>query len=302
MLRVGEGEAADVVTLPPLEAEIRDVVDRVAAVYGVDPPVVSVDCRPLTGEPPYLQRNARHVHLAASLMKLGVLVELARQVERGAVSLDANLLLHNSFPSVTGAGDYSLDAPEDSDPHLYRWLGHRVGVRVLVDRMIGWSSNLATNTLLQLLDLDSLHAGLASLGAADLRVPRGIEDRAAVDAGLATLVTAADLSTVLVAIARHEAAGPTLCEWMRGVLARQVWDQEVPAGLPPESLVGNKTGWLASAPGGAVQHDAALVEPPDGPGFALTVCTTGIRDSYVRRRVIRDVAAAAYRHVPRFAS
>lgn len=283
---------------------MADVVEPVVAVHAADPPVISVDCRPLgpSGAPPLAQRDADHVHLAASMMKLGILVELARQVDRGAVSLDADLLLRNVFPSVTGRGEYALDPPEDSDPHLYRWLGRRVGVRVLADRMIGRSSNLATNTLFQLVEVDSLHATLASLGATGMRVPRGIEDRAAVDAGLLTLVTAADLSAVLVAIARNEAASPALCEWMRGVLARQVWTEEIPAGLPPESLVGNKTGWLAAAPGGAVQHDAALVLPPDGPGFALSVCTTGIRDSHVRRRVIRDLAAVAYRHAPRYAS
>lgn len=276
-----------------MQQAMANVIEPVVAVYSGDHPMISVDCRPLDGRPPFAQVQPEATHRAASLMKLGVMVELARQIDRGVVSLEWNLLLRNEFDSVV-TGTYALDPTKDSDPHLYRWLGRRVGVRVLADRMITRSSNLATNTLFALLDVDSLHAGLDALGAGGLRVPRGIEDEAAVAAGRHTLATAASLSALLVAIADERAASPARCEWMRGVLTRQFWAEEIPAGLPAESLVGNKTGWLDG-----VQHDAALVLPPNGPGFALAVCTTGIVDSHVRRRVIRELATAAYRHAPR---
>ncbi|MBK6872212.1 MAG: serine hydrolase [Kineosporiaceae bacterium] len=273
---------------------MADVIEPVVAVYSGDHPVISVDCRPLDGGPPFAQLQAHAVHRAASLMKLGVLVELARQVDRGGIDLESDLLLRNRFDSVV-TGTYALDPTKDSDPHLYRWLGRRIGIRVLADRMIARSSNLATNTLFALLDVEALHTGLAALGAEGLRVPRGIEDEAAVADGRHTLTDAASLAALLVAIADGRAASPARCEWMRGVLTRQLWTEEIPAGLPAESLVGNKTGWLDG-----VQHDAALVLPPDGPGLALAVCTTGVVDSHVRRRVIRALAAAAYRDAPRF--
>jgi len=283
-----------------MQQAMFDVIGPVVAVYAADPPVIGVDCRPLDGDEPFASVQAHEVHRAASMMKLGILVELARQVDRGAVSLEADLLLENRFRSVMG-GEYALDPRADSDPWLYPWLGRQIGVRVLADRMIGWSSNLATNTLFALLEVDALHAGLTELGAPDMRVPRGIEDRAAVDDGRHTVVTAADCSALLVAIADGRAASAARCEWMRGVLTRQGWVDEIPAGLPRTALVGNKTGWLDGvAEGVQVQHDAALVLPPDGPGFALSVCTTGIVDSHVRRRVIRELAEVAYRCAPRF--
>lgn len=267
---------------------IQALIDAVAAAYDTDPPLVSVACRSERGTVADLNGSATHA--AASTMKLPLMVELFRGVDRGELSLEDRLEVVNRFRSVEGDGrTYRVSPPDDADFALYRYERRSVTVRFLVERMIGWSSNLATNLLLDLVDLKSLAATMDELGLAGTVVARGIEDRRAAEAGLANRVTAADLTELLLAILRETAASPASCQAMLGHLSRQRWNDEIPAGLPPETLVAHKTGWVDG-----VLHDAALVFPPDGPPYALTVLTSGVKDGQVARRLIQRISAAVY--------
>ena len=99
-----------------------------------------------------------------------------------------------------------------------------------------------------------------ALGAAHVRVLRGVEDGPAYRAGLINTVTAHDLALVLAAIAQDRAASPNSCAEMRRILLGQEFNEGIPAGLPPHTPVAHKTGWVE----GLVRHDAAIVYPPNG--------------------------------------
>jgi beta-lactamase class A len=160
--------------------------------------------------------------------------------------------------------------------------------------MIAYSSNLATNLLFSLIDRNSLNATLSELGLHNTTVARGIEDMPILTDSLRNRVTATDLNTGLLAILNHTAATASSCEFMLGCLTRQRFNDEIPAGLPPEAVVAHKTGWLQG-----VQHDAAVVFPPDTPPYALTVLTDGFQENTDARQLIKQISATVYANRPR---
>jgi beta-lactamase class A len=234
--------------------------------------------------------NGLERHTAASTMKLLVMIEACRQIDAGFIELDNTLPAVNEFTSVeAGAPRFSISQRADADAAMYEYIGHGVTIRFLLERMICYSSNLATNLLLELIDADSLRATIKDLGLQATTVARGIEDLPVITDSLRNRVTAVDLNTTLLAILNHTAASAGSCELMLGYLSRQRLNEEIPAGLPDEVVVAHKTGWLKG-----VQHDAALIFPPDTPPYALTVLTEDFRDNAAARQLIRQISAIVY--------
>src|SRR4051812_16287884 len=84
---------------------------RVGQVPGA---IVGVAFRDLqTGDS--LDINADDSFHAASTMKVPVMIELFRQVERGSLKMDQPILLVNSFGSLVDGSPFSVDAHDDSD-------------------------------------------------------------------------------------------------------------------------------------------------------------------------------------------
>lgn len=235
--------------------------------------------------------NADTSFHAASTMKVPVLVELFRAAERGGVRLDDSLLLVNRFASIVDGSPYELGAGDDSDSLLYARVGTRVPIRELAERMIVRSSNLATNALIPLVGGDAVTRTMRTLGASRMVVRRGVEDGPAYARGLNNTATARDLAIVLEAIERGTAASRASCDAMRGILLRQEFNGEIPAGLPPGTRVAHKTGSIT-----ATLHDAAIVYPPGRAPYVLVVLTGGIADERVARALIADVARLVHAH------
>jgi beta-lactamase class A len=97
--------------------------------------------------------------------------------------------------------------------------------------------------------------------------------------------TARDLAVLLEAIETGRAASRASCDAMRDILARQEFNEEIPAGLPPGTKVAHKTGWISG-----VLHDAAVVYPPNRKPYVLVVLTRDIPDEKVARALIADVS------------
>jgi beta-lactamase class A len=158
-------------------------------------------------------------------------------------------------------------------------------------RMITRSSNLATNSLVALVNAAAAESTMRSLGAMKIRVLRGVEDQKAFDAGLNNTTTARDLSIALSAIQENRAASAKSCAAMREVLLEQEFNTGIPAELPPGTRVAHKTGWITG-----VTHDAALVYPKDGPTYVLVILTKGIPDEPTAQKLIADLSRIVYAH------
>lgn len=229
---------------------------------------------------------------AASTMKVPVMIQLFRMVDAGTLKLDQQITLENKFASIVDGSPYALSMDDDSDSSLYTLVGKPVTVRYLIELMITRSSNLATNTLIVLADPAKTTATMRQLGAAHIRVLRGVEDIPAYRAGLINTVTARDLAIVMAAIAQDRAASPASCAEMRRILEGQEFNEGIPAGLPPGSTVAHKTGWVD----GLVRHDAAIVYPAGGTPYVLVVLTGAFAETPPADQMISSISRLVWTH------
>jgi beta-lactamase class A len=228
---------------------------------------------------------------AASTMKVPVMIEYFRQVERGGLSPTQSVLLVNQFASIVDGSPFSVAAIDDSDSTMYLRVGERVPARELVERMIVRSSNLATNAVIELVGAPHADSTAHALGARNIRVLRGVEDGKAFQKGMNNTTTPRDLGVLLEAIERRTAASRRACDTMLAILARQEFNDEIPAGLPPGTRVAHKTGSIT-----AVLHDAAVVYPQGKAPYVLVVLTRNIPDERAARVLIADLSRLVYAH------
>lgn len=233
--------------------------------------------------------DADTVFHAASTMKVPVMIELFHEIDAGRLKLDQRVPVTNQFKSLVDGSPFSADSADDSDTTLYHEIGKRVSLERLMDLMIQKSSNLATNTVIELVGAKHVDSTAHALGVTHMRVLRGVEDNKAFQAGLNNVTTARDLGTLMQAIAQNRAASRKSCEAMRKILLGQEFDQEIPAGLPPGTRVAHKTGWITG-----VLHDGAIVYPQGASPYVLVVLTKNIPDEKVARSLIADVSRLVY--------
>lgn len=235
--------------------------------------------------------NADTSFHAASTMKVPVMIELFRRASTGSFAMSQALLIVNQFSSIVDGSPYALDPGSDSDSSLYRRIGGRVPVDTLLRLMITRSSNLATNTLIQLVGADAVTRTMRSLGARRINVLRGVEDGKAFDKGMNNTTTARDLAIILQAIEEGRAAPPAATKEMRDILLAQEFNEKIPAGLPAGVSVAHKTGEIT-----AHSHDAAIVYPPGRRPYVLVVLTRGIQDGARASKLIADISSMVYAH------
>jgi beta-lactamase class A len=137
--------------------------------------------------------------------------------------------------------------------------------------MITRSSNLATDLLIEKLGVANIQARVHMLAADDMHVLRGVEDSKAFQAGMNNTTTANALFVLLRAIAAQTACDPDSCKQMLDILEAQTFNEAIPAGLPPGTVVAHKTGEITG-----IHHDAAIVfgKRP----FILVILVKGIDD------------------------
>jgi len=221
------------------------------------------------GRPSY-RRDELEPHYAASTMKLPLLVAAYRRHERGEIDLDAAVAVHNDFRSAADGSPFSLDQGGDQDDETWELIGSTTSLRRLAVHAIVKSGNLATNLVLERVGLGSVANVLVEAECSgETVILRGIGDVVARDAGLDNLVTAHDLALVMGGVASRTLALERTCIDIEDVLAQQEHRDKIPAGLPIDTYVANKTGWVDG-----VAHDVALVRPIPGEPFVLVVCTT----------------------------
>lgn len=257
------------------------ITERIAAVPGS---TVGVVFREVGGGAAVFV-NPDSVFHAASTMKVPVMIEYFRALDARRVRRDQDLLLGTEFRSIVDGSPYTLGADVDSDSSVFDRVGQRVPLHWLVERMIVRSSNLATNTLIDVLDARRVDATARRLGATTMKVLRGVEDGKAFAQGLNNVTSARDLATLLEAIELGKAASKASCREMIDILAAQEFNELIPAGVPVGTKVAHKTGWITG-----VTHDAALVYPPGRKPYLLVVLTKGIPDRAVANALVADIS------------
>lgn len=179
---------------------------------------------------------------AASLAKIPILVEVARQVEFGMLAWDTGY----AVPVTAHAGSSGVLADLNATLHPT--------LRDLAYLMITISDNTASNVLLDLVGMDAVNVTMHQLGLHETRIERHFIDVEARKAGYENWTTAGDMALLLSFFCADLLPGRNE---MLKMLLRQNDDSTIPAYWSEEIPYAHKTGGLAG-----IVHDAGILYPP----------------------------------------
>jgi beta-lactamase class A len=236
--------------------------------------------------------NADENFHAASTMKVPVMMELYRQSAAKKFSLDDRILIKNDFVSIADGSHYSISVSDDSEPTFYRRIGEMETIRELMRLMIVMSSNLATNILIERVGAENVMKLMRRLGANHIQVRRGVEDTKAFERKMNNTTTARDLMILMRRIAEHHAVSAKACDEMIQVMLAQQFNEGIPAGVGKGAKVAHKTGSITK-----INHDAAIVFPPNRKPYVLVVLTRGFADHKRAHKLIADISSVIYSNV-----
>lgn len=236
--------------------------------------------------------NEKEVFHAASTMKTPVMAEVYRQAAARKFKLSDSLVIKNEFKSIVDGSPFSLEVGVDSEEKLYQRIGEKASIYDLVYDMIIYSSNLATNIVIELVDARNVTQTMRSIGAMDIQVLRGVEDGKAYSLGKNNTTTAFDLMLLFREIARGKLVSKKACKEMTSILLDQKFNEGIPALLPKDVKVAHKTGWITS-----VRHDSGIVMLPDGRQYVLIILSKGWQSDELATEIMANTSRLVYDYV-----
>ena len=245
----------------------------------------------LSGRESILINENENFH-AASTMKTPVLIEVYKQQKQGKFSLDDSVVVKNEFMSIVDSSMYSLDSTDDSELDLYHWIGQKKTWRQLVVEMITYSSNLATNMIIEKVGAKNVMKTMRKMGAKNIQVLRGVEDSKAFEKGLNNTTTAYDLMVIFEAIAKGRAVDKKASAEMVDVLLQQHFNTIIPARLPASVKVAHKTGNITG-----VFHDSGIVYLPDGRKYVLVLLSKNVESEQSAISLMAGISDLIFRYV-----
>jgi beta-lactamase class A len=270
----------------------KELHEKIARVFQENQGDFAIAFKNLSEKNDSILINASEDFHAASTMKTPVMIEVFKQASSGKFSLRDSLLVKNDFKSILDGSSYAMELGRDSGEHLYEQIGQKRSIEDLVNDMITYSSNLATNIVIELVDAKNVNKTMRNLGAMNINVLRGVEDMKAYEAGLSNSTTAYDLMLIFEALANGNAVNPEADEKMLSILRQQKHTDLIPALLPKDLKIANKTGWITG-----VHHDSALVELPDGRKYVLVLLSKNMEDMDAGTKMLAEVSKMVYDHI-----
>ena len=218
----------------------------------------------------------------ASLIKVAVMVEVYNQIAEGKLRRDIEVALHDSDK----AGDETVPLNMLHD-------GVRLTVSDLLNLMIAYSDNTATNLLVRLVGAAGVDRRMAAYGLVNTKIfrPTFRDGHADVfpelekEFGLG-MTTPRESAKLMELIATGKIVSRAVCDEMLAILRKQQDRAMIPRLLPFDRdriTVANKTGWdeekNADAKGfkGDVRSDAAYIETSKA-RYVIAICARRIRD------------------------
>ncbi|PYD59748.1 serine hydrolase [Novacetimonas maltaceti] len=245
----------------------------------------------MSGQRPQVCLNCRDYINAASTMKLFVMDAAYDMFTKGTLHPEETIVVHNSFHSLVGTRSFALEQKEDSYDPLYAQIGRPVAVSELVRVMIQYSSNLATNLMIERIGVPYIHAVMDAQHLRGVRFGRMIEDYDANDRGIHNEMTARGLGQFMQKLDHGEIIGPAQSAAMIDILRGQHFNDMIPPGLPSGTPVAHKTGWVEG-----VRNDAGIVFLPDGRHYILVMLTKSLPDEAAGIRVLNTISHQVYDH------
>jgi len=271
------------------EPEIEILKSEIEEYLSEQEGTFSVWFQHLQDEDQHLTINEDTLFHAASTMKTPVMIEIFNRVEQGELSLDDSVEVENKFYSIVDGSEFQMTLSPDSNDPIEKMVGEMATIWDLNHAMITYSSNLATNILIKLVGAEETTQTMRELGADRIKVLRGVEDLKAFEKGLSNRTTAKDLGIILEHLATGTAVNPEMDQQMIEVLKDQYYRDIVPATLPDEVVVANKTGSISG-----VEHDSAIVYLPDGSSYVLIFLSKNLPENVEGREIGANVSKMIY--------
>lgn len=203
---------------------------------------VSLYYRPLEGGCAQMY-NADEPLMAASVIKIPIMVEAFRQFESGELDPAETYVLREEDKMPSCGALNRMHA------------GLEVTMRDLVELMIVLSDNSATNVLIDRLGIDKVNACLRAQGVQKSTLRRKLFDRAGHAAGIENTVTAREMGMLLEKMYYGELISPEASAQMLEILRNQKLNGKLPFFLKPRGIaVAHKTG-----EDDGITHDVGVV-------------------------------------------
>ncbi len=235
----------------------------------------------------HIDINSTEPFRSASVIKVPLLAALFWLGEQGKLDWQEKLALR--------------DADRTPGSGILRELhtGLNLTLHDLAVLMIVLSDNTATNMLIDRVGVEPVEEFLRQLGFHRTTLQRKMYDFAAAEQGKENLCCAAEIADLLQWMAQGEIRavdGTSLvsgagCEQMLHIMRGQFYRDQIPALLPDEAKVANKTGEIREH-----HHDSAVVWTPVG-CYTLVVLTRGFEHRRVAAPFIADLSLTIYRTV-----
>jgi beta-lactamase class A len=167
-------------------------------------------------------------------------------------------------------GDITEGAPVLGDAHS----GQRWQIGDLLDAMIMYSDNIASNGLMSHFGLDTINATIRKAGMTGTVLARHFAGIVPPGRANLNVTTPGDIALLLYQIERgsHEGvatlASPASCRAMIDLMLHQEYREMIPAGITRKVPIANKTGELDY-----VRSDAAIVDPNGESPYVLVILT-----------------------------
>ena len=230
---------------------------------------------------------------AASTIKVAVLAAVYAAIDAGRFSPESRIHVRNRFFSAIDGEPFRVQASRDADGEVHAAIGRTMRIAELARHMIGTSSNLATNLLLDVVGLDEAKRALAARGVDGVDLQRGVEDDRAFEAGCSNRVTADGLVALLRAIRDPDRFSASSVDAMTEMLFDQRFPGAIGPGLPDAvraiARVAHKTGDIST-----VSHDAGLVFLPGRPPYAVALLAENPGDAGERTAALLAASRAVY--------
>lgn len=230
---------------------------------------------------------------AASTIKIAVMAAVFDAIDAGCFTADNRLHVRNQFRSAADGRPFRVQASRDAGTDVYAALGRTMRIGDLVRHMIGASSNLATNLLLDFVGVEAARASLAKHGIAGIDLRRGVEDDRAFDAGLNNLVTASGLVQLLRVIRDGTGFSGASTQAMMDALTEQQFAGAIGPGLPDEiravARIAHKTGDIST-----ISHDAGIVSLPGRPPYVVALLAESGGEASERTAATTAASRAVY--------
>lgn len=222
-----------------------------------------------------------HVQRSASAIKLYILVTAYAMDKEGLFNLDEKHTIE-SDEKVGGTG-VIRELPD----------GTSLTYREILNDMITKSDNTGANIMIDALGgFTIINNKIKAIGTQNTKLQRKMMDTAALEDGIDNDTSVQDMGETLKKLYNHDLVSKTADDEMLAILANNQNHTKLPASLPSEAKVYNKTGEYGDY---GVQNDAAIIANDKGAFVVVVLSQDGNEQQQIS--AMSQLGSALYRDI-----